>query len=107
MHAAKSVLSQRVGGRKKTGFTLPIGDWMRGVMRDPREAAILNLVIQSFINPDEVIRTWQQFVKEPNSMYWSRPLGLVVLGSRPSGNSRQSGKTSIARTTLRSIGIEI
>jgi asparagine synthase (glutamine-hydrolysing) len=79
--AGRGVLSDRITSRPKTGFTLPIGDWMRGPMREPCEAAISTLAGQSFIDGAEVRRTWQSFVADERSMHWSRPLALVVLGS--------------------------
>jgi asparagine synthase (glutamine-hydrolysing) len=79
--AGDGVLSQKLMNRPKTGFTLPIGDWMRGPMREPCEAAIKSLASQPFIEAAEVGRTWQSFIDEPQSMHWSRPLALVVLGS--------------------------
>lgn len=79
--AGDDVLSSRITSRPKTGFTLPIGDWMRGAMREPCEAAIKCLASQPFIESAEVGRTWQTFLSEPRSMHWSRPLALVVLGN--------------------------
>jgi hypothetical protein len=70
----------RSTGRPKTGFTLPIGDWMRGPMREPCAAAIECLASQAFIDAAEVGRTWQSFLADPRAMHWSRPLALVVLG---------------------------
>ncbi len=79
--AGGGVLSSQIMRRPKTGFTLPIGDWMRGPMREPCEAAISTLAGQSFIAGAEVRRTWQAFVADERSMHWSRPLSLVVLGT--------------------------
>ena len=79
--AGDGVLSRKVTSRPKTGFTLPIGDWMRGQMREPCEAAIKCLAAQSFIEAAEIGRTWRSFIDEPQSMHWSRPLALVVLGN--------------------------
>ena len=79
--AGDHVLSRQIASRPKTGFTLPIGDWMRGQMREPCQAAIEHLSAQSFIEGAEVRRTWRSFIDEPRSMHWSRPLALVVLGS--------------------------
>jgi asparagine synthase (glutamine-hydrolysing) len=79
--AGDSVLSTRITSRPKTGFTLPIGDWMRGPMREPSEAAIATLADQPFIDAAEVRRTWNAFLADKRSMHWSRPLSLVVLGS--------------------------
>ena len=79
--AGDGVLSPKLTRRPKTGFTLPIGDWMRGPMREPCEAAIKCMASQPFVEAAEVGRTWQLFIDEPQSMHWSRPLSLVVLGS--------------------------
>jgi len=79
--AGNHVLSTQISNRPKTGFTLPIGAWMRGEMREPCDAAIKHLASQSFIDAAEVGRTWRSFLDDPRSMHWSRPLALVVLGS--------------------------
>lgn len=79
--AGDSVLSTRITSRPKTGFTLPIGDWMRGPMREPSEAAIAALADQPFIDAAEVRCTWNAFLADERSMHWSRPLALVVLGT--------------------------
>jgi asparagine synthase (glutamine-hydrolysing) len=79
--AGNHVLSKQISNRPKTGFTLPIGAWMRGEMREPCEAAIKHLASQSFIDAAEVDRTWWSFINDPRSMHWSRPLALVVLGT--------------------------
>ena len=83
--AGDAVISEQVANRRKTGFTLPIGEWMRGRMREPCEAAIEQLAGQAFIEGTEVVGTWRTFLAEPRSMHWSRPLALVVLGSYLAG----------------------
>jgi len=79
--AGDSVLSTRITSRPKTGFTLPIGDWMRGPMREPSEAAIATIADEPFIDAVEVRRTWNAFLADERPMHWSRPLALVVLGT--------------------------
>jgi asparagine synthase (glutamine-hydrolysing) len=79
--AGGQVLSSEIAKRPKTGFTLPIGDWMRGTMREPCDAAIGHLASLPIIEGAEVHRTWQAFLADGRSMHWSRPLALVVLGS--------------------------
>jgi len=79
--AGNHVLSKHIANRPKTGFTLPIGAWMRNEMREPCDAAIKHLASQSFVDAAEVGRTWRSFLDDPRSMHWSRPLALVVLGS--------------------------
>jgi asparagine synthase (glutamine-hydrolysing) len=79
--AGGAVLNSEIAKRPKTGFTLPIGDWMRGAMREPCSAAISHLASLPIIDGGEVQRTWQAFLADGRSMHWSRPLALVVLGS--------------------------
>ena len=78
--ACQKLLRDEVSRRPKTGFSLPIGDWMRHVMRDSCEAAIDRLANVPFLDPTAVRQTWNTFVEAPKSLRWSRPLALVVLG---------------------------
>jgi asparagine synthase (glutamine-hydrolysing) len=79
--ACRQVLPDAVTRRQKTGFTLPIGFWIRNQMRDPCEAAIERLERSSVVDGAEVRRVWNEFLAHPRSMHWSRPLSLVVLGN--------------------------
>jgi asparagine synthase (glutamine-hydrolysing) len=79
--ACHKVLRSDLARRPKTGFTLPIGDWMRGRMRDSCEAAITQVERVPFLEPREVRRIWNAFVADDKAIHWSRPLALVVLGS--------------------------
>ena len=76
-----SLMPPSVANRKKTGFTLPIGQWMRGAMRDRCQIAIDHLAAQPWIESGEVRGIWDHFQKDPTWCHWSRPLALVVLGS--------------------------
>ena len=79
--AAAGVLSPAIANRPKTGFTLPIGDWMRGEMRESCEESIHRVASLPFIEGEEVRRVWRSFLKDDRAIHWSRPLALVVLGS--------------------------
>jgi asparagine synthase (glutamine-hydrolysing) len=79
--AGGSLLSSRISRRPKTGFTLPLGEWMRGPMREPCEVAIGKLASQPFVVGREVTRTWHTFLADRRAMHWSRPLSLIVLGT--------------------------
>jgi len=79
--ACQKVLRDDIARRPKTGFSLPIGDWMRHAMRESCEAAIDRLVNVPFLDPTAVRQTWNTFVETPKSLRWSRPLALVVLGA--------------------------
>jgi len=79
--ACHKVIRDDIAKRPKTGFALPIGEWMRGEMRDSCEAAIASLETASFLNTNEVRRIWTAFLADERAMHWSRPLSLVVLGA--------------------------
>jgi asparagine synthase (glutamine-hydrolysing) len=79
--ACADLIPRQLARRPKTGFGLPIDDWMRGEMRDACEAALDRLAAVPFIEPREVQRTWQGFLGDSRSVHWSRPLSLVVLGA--------------------------
>jgi asparagine synthase (glutamine-hydrolysing) len=79
--ACRKVLREDISRRPKTGFTLPIGDWMGDQMRESCEAAITHVEGLPFIKKTEVRRIWNSFLSDPKAMHWSRPLALVVLGS--------------------------
>ena len=79
--ACVNVIPPDVACRPKTGFTLPIGDWICGEMRESCDAAISRLEQVPFFEGREVRRFWDSFVKDRRSMHWSRPLALLMLGS--------------------------
>jgi asparagine synthase (glutamine-hydrolysing) len=95
--AARGVLNKTISRRPKTGFTLPIDNWMRGKMRDSCDESIRYLAELAILNGNEVRRTWQAFKTKPRSMHWPRPLALVVLGDylrNNSGNHRDAAQRS-------------
>jgi asparagine synthase (glutamine-hydrolysing) len=79
--ACRKTLRDDISRRPKTGFVLPIGDWMRREMRDSCEAAINRLASAPFLEGREVRRIWSTFLSDEHALHWSRPLSLVVLGS--------------------------
>ena len=79
--ACGKVIRDDIARRPKTGFTLPIGDWMRGEMRESCEASIDRLQHVPILENQEVRRIWDSYMSDSRSMHWSRPLALVVLGS--------------------------
>ena len=79
--AVGDLLAPEVLQRKKTGFTLPLGDWMFDQLRDSCEAGIDGLAAVPFVNQDEVRRLWAQFVENQRYSYWMKPLLLVALGT--------------------------
>lgn len=78
--AFASVLQDDVATRRKTGFTLPIGTWMRGPMRGLCEAGLAHLTDTGMVRPEGVERIWRSFVDGADSARWSRAFSLCVLG---------------------------
>lgn len=79
--ACSPLLSEGVANRPKTGFTLPIGEWMVGPMRESCEAAIERVEELPFLEGAAVRMLWTQFMTDPATIHWSRPLAFVVLGA--------------------------
>jgi asparagine synthase (glutamine-hydrolysing) len=85
----KAVLRQAVGdllppavlNRPKTGFTLPIGDWMYDELRDSCESAIDALQHVPFLNARAARGMWERFESERQHTYWMKPLLLVAVGN--------------------------
>jgi asparagine synthase (glutamine-hydrolysing) len=88
--AAAKELPSTIARRPKTGFTLPIDDWMRGQMRDSCEAAIEAVTSLPFLEPNAVRGVWQDFLGNRRSLHYSRPLALIVLGNAIQQGSRMS-----------------
>jgi hypothetical protein len=51
-------------------------------MRDSCDAAVERLVDHGIVDAAEVRRMWHEFLKNPRSMHWSRPLSLVAIGNQ-------------------------
>lgn len=78
--ACADILPPAVLHRKKTGFTLPVGAWMVGPMRAWCESAVDALADAPGFEAGVVRRMWKDYLTDPKSMHWSRPLAVVVLG---------------------------
>jgi len=74
-------LPEKVLRRPKTGFTLPIRDWITGPLRDPCEAAVDRLCACPAVDPKATRRLWQQLARPESPHPWMRIVSLVVLGA--------------------------
>lgn len=91
----KHLLRQAVAGilpadlftRRKRGFTLPIGQWMLGPLRDQCEAAIETLAQCSLMDAKGTREWWSQYNGNPTAVQPSRPMTLVALGSYLAGRA--------------------
>ena len=67
--------------RPKTGFSLPVGDWMYDELSDFCEAAIDGLRHVPFIDKAAARKLWDRFKRDRGHTYWMKPMLLVALGS--------------------------
>lgn len=74
-------LPRAVFTRPKSGFSLPFGSWLFGPLRDQCNAAIDTLTQCSVFDRDRIRRQWTAYTTQRDTVHWSRPLSLVVLGS--------------------------
>jgi asparagine synthase (glutamine-hydrolysing) len=79
--ALADVLPTYVLRRPKTGFTLPVNDWMFGELRESCETALAAVEKIPFIDSHAVSSLWSTFMHERNHHYWMKPMLLVALGS--------------------------
>jgi len=79
--AVGDFLSPTVLNRPKTGFSLPVGDWMYDELRDFCESAVDSLRHIPFLDARAARRLWNRFEAERGHTYWMKPLLLVALGS--------------------------
>ena len=94
----KAVLRRAVGhllpphvlSRPKTGFSLPVGDWMYAELRDACEAAVNALQDVPFLDHSAVRRLWSSFSHQRRHSYWMKPTLLVSLGSYVANRSSSS-----------------
>jgi asparagine synthase (glutamine-hydrolysing) len=79
--AMKGRLPAEVFSRPKTGFTLPIDEWIKGGLRVQCEAAVETLAACPAFDEAEVWRLWAELRDPRVEDHWSRRLSFVVLGS--------------------------
>lgn len=78
--AVSDLLPESVRTRPKTGFTLPISDWLFSDLRESCETSVTALRNVPFLNHQSVQSLWQGFVTNQSHNYWMKPLLLVALG---------------------------
>jgi asparagine synthase (glutamine-hydrolysing) len=75
------LLPAHVLRRPKTGFSLPVNDWMFGKLFESCEAAVAEVETLPFLDPQAVRNLWHSFVADRQHTYWMKPMLLVALGS--------------------------
>ena len=79
--AISDLLPRDLMSRRKMGFTLPFESWMQSGLRSDISAVLLDADRLHTIGLDEtaVAKVWNQFLKSPRAVGWSRPWSLYVL----------------------------
>lgn len=80
--ALGELLPAEVMNRPKMGFTLPFEEWMQSRLRNEIETTFADKKQFALIglHPERVREIWQQFLRTPQKIGWSRPWALYVLG---------------------------
>jgi asparagine synthase (glutamine-hydrolysing) len=79
--ATAAVLPGFVFERPKKGFSLPLGEWMFGPLRDQCEAAVDTVAGCPLFDARGVRRFWDDCSRQGSAVHWTKPASLVALGS--------------------------
>ncbi len=74
----QDLLPNEIYQRKKMGFTFPWNNWLRNELFEFSDYFIKRLSKRNYFNEDEVLKKWEQFIKDKNTSFvkiWS----LIVL----------------------------
>jgi asparagine synthase (glutamine-hydrolysing) len=66
--------------RPKSGFTLPLSQWLRSSLRDTMDQGLQHVKDSGYLRPQGVDQIRDRFLRESESPAWSRVWALVVLG---------------------------
>ena len=78
--AFPELLRPALSSQKKRGFTLPIGRWMRGPLREVCETGLSYTKGLGLLRPAAVDAAWNSFARDPKGAAWARAFTLSVLG---------------------------
>jgi asparagine synthase (glutamine-hydrolysing) len=73
------LLPEAIWKRKKMGFVLPYEKWMKQELKSFCDEKIQSLASRSFMNGENLIANWQEFLKGSKRINWSRIWQFVVL----------------------------
>lgn len=79
--AFADLLRPELTNRPKTGFTLPLAQWMLGPLRDLCQRSLAACTEQGGLPVATVSRVWEEFASQHSGSQGSRALSLVVLGN--------------------------
>ncbi len=73
------LLPREIVNRPKMGFTLPWNNWLRNELKSFCEEKINSFASRKMINSAGILHLWNSFLKNDNSVQWSRIWYLIVL----------------------------
>jgi asparagine synthase (glutamine-hydrolysing) len=79
VEALNPLLPDEVVHRPKMGFTLPLDTWMRHELKGFCEERLNRLAGRGLLDPDQIIRKWDDFLAGRRGVLWSSLWPLVVL----------------------------
>ncbi len=78
--AFSDVLRPEITKLPKSGFTLPIGRWMAGPLREFCEASIGYLKHHGLLRTEAIDQIWTGFLERSSKQHWAQAFSLCVLG---------------------------
>ena len=78
--AFRLLLRPEIIERPKQGFSLPLGHWMRGPLRELCESGLATLATSGLVQKQGLDAIWNNFLKDRGDPAWSRPFSLCSLG---------------------------
>lgn len=85
-HAASKRLPPQIVEQKKSGFTIPAADWLRGQLTEMAHATVFSEGIYDYLNPELLRRLWdehQSSARDHSVFLWAvMSLGLWQQGVR-------------------------
>ena len=79
-HGFAEFLPPELTELKKRGFTLPIGHWMVGPLRELCESGIDHLRRSGLLRAKAVAEVWEGYLERQDRARWARAFALCVLG---------------------------
>jgi asparagine synthase (glutamine-hydrolysing) len=89
--AFPDLLSADLLSQPKRGFTLPIGAWMQGPLKELCHSGLDYLKASGLVLPSGIDAVWDSFIAEPESPAWSRAFLCCVTGLYLQQTSEASG----------------
>ena len=81
VRAMSDWLPRKNARRPKQGFSLPFSQWMRGALLSEITDGLNTFLHRYPLFEQTIVKEfWQQFLRNPESIGWSRPWSLYVLG---------------------------